>query len=191
MQMAIHDAGQVQRVRTPDGLNLSVREWGNPDGPEIVLIHGQAQCHLSFARQTGGALASKFRIIAFDLRGHGGSDKPLEAAAYHGSQVWADDVKAVLEAKQLRRPVVVGWSMGGRVLRQYLMHYGDERLSGINFLATRPIEHESVTGPGSAAIRNSDKLDFAARLKAEIGFLQDCFATPLEGDALRWPSPTT
>jgi non-heme chloroperoxidase len=183
-QAAQHDPGQESFVRTPDGLSLSVREWGTPDGPEIVLIHGQAQCYLSFARQTGSDLATKYRIVAFDLRGHGRSEKPLQPQFYQGSQAWADDVASVLEAKRLRRPVLVGWSMGGRVIRNYLMHYGDQRLSGINFLATRPIEDPGIVGPGSAAMRGSDKLDFAARLRAEIGFLRDCFAKPLEGDDL-------
>jgi pimeloyl-ACP methyl ester carboxylesterase len=175
---------QTEMVRTPDGLNLSVREWGNPDGPEIVLIHGQAQCHLCFIRQTGSPLAEKYRIIALDLRGHGASDKPLDAEAYHRAQGWADDVQAVLDAKRLRRPVLVGWSMGGRVIRNYLMHYGDSRLAGINFLASRPIEDDIVTGPGSRAMRGSDTLDLPARLRAEIGFLRDCFAKPPEGDDL-------
>ena len=103
---------------------------------------------------------------------------------YQGSQAWADDVAAVLDAKRLRRPVLVGWSMGGRVIRQYLIHHGDERLSGINFLASRPIEDPSVIGPGSRAMIGSDELDLPARLKAEIGFLRDCYAKPLEGDDL-------
>lgn len=183
-QAAQHDPGRESFVRTPDGLSLSVREWGQPEGPEILLIHGQAQCYLSFSRQTGSALAAKFRLVTFDLRGHGRSDKPLQPRYYQGSQAWADDVAAVIEAKQLRRPVLVGWSMGGRVIRNYLMHRGDARLSGINFLASRPIEDPGNVGPGSLAMRGSAEFDFAARLRAEIGFLRDCFAKPLEGDDL-------
>ena len=61
----------------------------------------------------------------------------------------AADVRAVIEAKRLRRPILVGWSLGGRVLREYLIHYGDSDLGGINFLSTRPIEDASVVGPGS------------------------------------------
>ena len=48
-------------------------------------------------------------------------------AAYQGGRVWADDLAAVMAAKRLGRPVLVGWSMGGRVIRQYLMVYGDAR----------------------------------------------------------------
>ncbi len=48
--------GQSTIVRSSDGVALSVREWGNPDGPEILLIHGFAQCHLCFVRQYTSAL---------------------------------------------------------------------------------------------------------------------------------------
>ena len=34
-------------VKTPDGLTISAQEWGNPNGPEILFIHGFAQSHLS------------------------------------------------------------------------------------------------------------------------------------------------
>jgi len=165
-------------VRSPDGVELFVREWGNPAGPEIVLIHGQAQCTLSFERQTGSFLAEKYRVVAFDLRGHGASGKPTAPEFYLESQRWADDVKAVLEAKRLKRPVLAGWSMGGRVLRQYLIHYGDAALGGINFLATRPVEHPSSVGPGSAAVAAARGLDLGGRLRAEIEFLKDCYAKP-------------
>lgn len=165
-------------VHSSDGVALSVREWGNPDGAEILLIHGFAQCHLAFVRQIDSELAQRHRIVAFDMRGHGASQKPTDPHAYQTSQLWADDVAAVIAAKKLRRPVVAGWSMGGRVLRQYLIHYGDAGLSAVNFLATRPIEDPSVTGSGSAALRDSDGYDFAARLQAEINFFRDCFARP-------------
>ncbi len=119
-------------------------------------------------------------------RGHGASEKPLfEPHAYQTGQLWADDVAAVIAEKRLRRPVLVGWSMGGRVLRQYLIHYGDSGVGAINFLATRPIEDPSVTGPGSVALHDSNLYDFAPRLQAEINFVRDCFAKlPEEHDLL-------
>jgi non-heme chloroperoxidase len=170
------DEGREELVTAPDGVALSVREWGNPAGAEILLIHGAAQCTLSFMRQTSSMLAQRHRIIAFDLRGHGCSAKPLDPASYQDGKRWAEDVAAVMDAKALRRPVLVGWSLGGRVVRQYLMQYGDARLSAVNFLSTRPIEHPDVVGPGSRAIALSRSLTFGARLQAEIQFLRDCFA---------------
>ena len=67
-------------VKTPDGLTISAQEWGNPTGPEILLIHGFSQSHLSWMRQVDSDLAKEFRIVTYDLRGHGNSDKPLDKA---------------------------------------------------------------------------------------------------------------
>jgi len=167
-----------ERVLTPDGVSVSVGEWGNPSGPEILFIHGQAQSVLAFNRQTESELARDFRIIAYDLRGHGLSDKPTDPELYQDSRRWADELAAVIAAKRLRRPIAVGWSMGGRVLRQYLVHYGDAALGGINFLATRPIEDPSVVGPASAAYHADTSRDLAGRIAANLAFLRACYAKP-------------
>src|SRR4051812_12355832 len=66
-------------VKTPDGLTIAAQEWGNPNGPEIVFIHGFSQSHLSWIKQvTNSDLAKEFHMVTYDLRGHGNSDKPFE-----------------------------------------------------------------------------------------------------------------
>jgi non-heme chloroperoxidase len=172
------DAPVFERVMTPDGVGVSVGEWGNPAGPEILLVHGQAQSVLSFKRQTSSALARDFRIVAYDLRGHGASDKPGDPVFYQDGKRWADEVHAVITAKRLRKPVVVGWSLGGRVLRQYLMSHGDGALSGINFLSTRPIEDPSISGPASKAYAASTSRELAGRIAACVAFLRACYEKP-------------
>ena len=57
-------------VKTPDGLTISAQEWGKPAGPEILLIHGFSQSHMSWMRQVNSDLAREFRIITYDQRGH-------------------------------------------------------------------------------------------------------------------------
>lgn len=161
-------------VRAPDGTRLAVYEWGNPAGPEIVLIHGFAQSHLCFVPQIRSALAERYRLVAFDQRGHGASGQPTDPAAYQGSRVWADDIAAVLQAKQLKRPVLVGWSMGGRVIRQYLMVHGDSRLAGINFVASQVIEDPSCRGPG-APKRPPDGQTLEEEIEAAIAFADGCY----------------
>lgn len=141
--------GARSDVRAPDGTRLTVHEWGDPAGPEVVLVHGFAQSHLCFAPQIQSELARRCRLVAFDLRGHGSSAQPEDAQSYRGSRVWADDIAAVLAARKLARPVLVGWSMGGRVIRQYLMIHGDARLAGINFVASQVIEDPLCRGPGA------------------------------------------
>src|SRR5262249_59331942 len=101
-------------VRAPDGVSIVAQGWGNPSGPEILFIHGFMQSHLSWTRQTGSELAREFRMVTYDLRGHGDSDKPLERVRYRNGKAWADELASVIAAAGLKRPVLVGWSYAGR-----------------------------------------------------------------------------
>jgi pimeloyl-ACP methyl ester carboxylesterase len=170
----------VSWATAPDGVTLAVQEWGNPEGAEILLIHGVAQSHLSFVRQFASPLARSHRIVTFDLRGHGLSAKPLEQAFYRDGRRWADDVRAVMAAAGLRRPVLVGWSLGGRVLRQYLIHHGDAGLSGINIVSARPIEDPGVVVPPPVPADDPSASPLAQRIGAIAAFLRACYATPPE-----------
>jgi len=172
----------MQFVTAPDGVRLATYEFGNPQGPEVVLIHGFAQAHLCFRPQFEGDLARDFRIVAFDQRGHGASDKPADPRAYQGPDVWAKDVAAILEAKRLKRPVLCGWSMGGRVIRQYLMVYGDARLAGVNFVGSRIVEDPASRGP-HGPVPPPDDQPLGERIAEAIAFLDRCFVIkPNEAD---------
>ena len=63
---------------------------------------------LAWSRQLDSELARDHRLVAMDLRGHGLSEKPRDA--YGDSRLWADDVRAVIDALNLDRPVLCGWS---------------------------------------------------------------------------------
>jgi len=126
---------KVHEVRGGGGLRLHVREWGRADGPPIVFIHGLSQSHLCWAKQYESALAEEFRLVAYDLRGHGMSQAPLEAEHYADGALWADDLAAVIEQLRLDRPVLVGWSYGGFVICDYLRAHGQDRIAAIDFVA--------------------------------------------------------
>jgi len=134
---------QPEKVVGGGGLNLAVYEAGKADGPPIVFIHGFSGNYLTWDRQFTGALAAEFRLVAYDLRGHGASDKPLDAVRYTNSELWADDLAAVIRAKNLVRPVLVGWSYGGYVIADYVRKFGDSKIGGVVFLG-------SVTKNGTA-----------------------------------------
>lgn len=164
-------------VSTSDGLALAAGEWGNPDGAGIVFIHGFSQSFLSWTRQLEDpALARKFRMVAFDLRGHGASDKPLDSHAYLDGRLWADDVAAVIAAAGLRRPVLVGWSYGGRVISDYVRAHGIAGLAGINFVSAATKSAPEFVGPALMDVAGMQSDDLAANIAATRKFLRACFA---------------
>jgi non-heme chloroperoxidase len=166
-------------VKAPDGVNISTQEWGNPHGPEIVFIHGFLQSHLTWWKQvTDPRLAKKFFMITFDLPGHGGSDKPWDPAVYHNGENYADTLNAVITAVGMKKPVLVGWSFGTRVVCDYLAKYGDSHIRGINFVGSAVSSNPKLLGPhyGFSGGLLSD--DLAQSLKATREFDRACFHTP-------------
>ena len=170
---------RAHSVRTPDGLQIAAYEYGNPNGQPILFIHGFIQCALSWDRQTRNAdLARDFRMIAYDVRGHGASDKPVGDQFYKPGQVWADEMKAVMESLNLTRPVVVGWSYGGRIMGDYLTAHGHGALGGMNWVdATSSVAEASRFGRGTRHMGPNAALsvDTLTSIRATIAFLRDCF----------------
>lgn len=161
---------------------LEVREWGDPAGQPVLLVTGVAQSLASFARQAADPALARYRLIAYDPRGHGLSDKPDGTDWYRGSR-WSDEVVAVIAALGLHRPVLAGWSLGGRIVRQYLMDHGDSALAGVAFLSCRPVEEPSVIGPGNAVAGDLRIDDLGSRIDVATRFLANCFGTlPAEED---------
>jgi pimeloyl-ACP methyl ester carboxylesterase len=122
---------KTHKVAGGGGVRLHVVEAGNP-GRTILFIHGGSQSCLAWSRQLDSELARDHRLVAMDLRGHGLSEKPRDA--YGDSRLWADDVRAVMDALNLDRPVLCGWSYGPLVILDYLRHYGEDRIAGIHFV---------------------------------------------------------
>lgn len=60
----------------PDGVVLAIQEGGNPEGPPVIFIHGLLGSHLNWESQFSDSELAKFRLISYDLRGHGKSGKP-------------------------------------------------------------------------------------------------------------------
>jgi pimeloyl-ACP methyl ester carboxylesterase len=124
---------EYKTVAGAGGVPLNVVEAGDKSKPAILLVHGFAQSHASFKWQLESPeLTQNYHLVAYDLRGHGNSGKPWAPEDYKDSKIWADDMKAVMDATGLNKAVVVGWSYGGFVIANYVEHYGTDRLLGIN-----------------------------------------------------------
>src|SRR5947207_5615138 len=85
--------------------------WGaeQTDLPDALLIHGITSSARSWVR-VGPALADRYRVYALDLRGHGDSIKP-PAGSYSLRQT-ADDVLDLINALDMRQPLLMGHSWG-------------------------------------------------------------------------------
>jgi non-heme chloroperoxidase len=169
-------------VKTPDGLTISAQEWGNPAGPEILFIHGFSQSHLSWMRQVDSDLAKDFRIITYDLRGHGNSDKPLDPARYRDSKAWGDEVQAVIDTAGLKRPVLVGWSYAGRVISDYVATHGAGQLAGINFVDAPIKADPALIGDNLKNLPLMASEDLVTNITATRTFLHGCFSRQPSAD---------
>jgi pimeloyl-ACP methyl ester carboxylesterase len=104
-------------VRTPDGLNLHVRVYGQPNTRSlpVVCLHGLARNSADFhplALALSGHPADRRQVIAVDYRGRGRSDYDPNSANYNvGTEL--NDVLTVLSALAIRPAVFIGTSRGG------------------------------------------------------------------------------
>jgi pimeloyl-ACP methyl ester carboxylesterase len=86
-------------------------EWGAPDAPPIMLLHGGHQSAHSWDL-VSLHLAQRYRVLALDQRGHGDSEWPRDAE--YTNHAMALDAEAFIGALDLPNPIVIGHSMGGR-----------------------------------------------------------------------------
>lgn len=170
-------ADRSYTVTAPDGVKLAVQESGNPQGPAIVFIHGLLGSRLNWEKQTGSPELQRYRMITYDLRGHGLSDKPENTDAYTDGRRYADDLAAVLKATGSKKPLLVGWSLGGVVMSNYLAAYGDADIGGIMYVdgvielnAALITAHPDVYAGLASA-------DLKTHLDAVRSFLALCFHT--------------
>ncbi len=174
--MSLAAAGEKSYVVTaPDGVKLAVQESGNPAGTPIVFIHGLLGSRLNWADQVNSPELQSYRLITYDERGHGLSDKPENAEAYRDGRAWGEDLTAVLKATGAKRPVLVGWSLGGVVMSNYLAQHGDTNISGVVYvngvveLTGAQITQHDATYGGMASN------DLKTHLDAVREFLAFCF----------------
>jgi pimeloyl-ACP methyl ester carboxylesterase len=103
----------LHRLSTSHG-SIVVEEAGDGDLP-VLLIHGNSLSREVFRKQLGGALSRKYRLVAFDLPGHGDSSDARNASRTYTRPGLAEAATEVLGLLGLCKVVVVGWSLGGHI----------------------------------------------------------------------------
>jgi pimeloyl-ACP methyl ester carboxylesterase len=126
------------------GLRIAFEVAG--EGPAELLQHGLLSRRTTWhANGFVEALAPEFRVVTVDSLGHGDSDKPADPRAYR-RDARADDLAAVLDALQIERAHLVGYSMGGWMAAGFAARHRG-RLRSLTLGGWDP-----VGGRGSAAI---------------------------------------
>lgn len=149
-----------------DGVRIYYEVEG--DGPPLVMHHGGGST-LERWRELGyvDALRGEYRLILFDARGHGRSDKPTTPDAYR-YQLCVEDVVAVLDDRDIEQAHFFGYSVGGLVGFRIPLH-APERFRSLILGGSHPYElrdfwqgeYERFKDGGRVAIEDASRAGFA------------------------------
>ncbi|WP_121354671.1 alpha/beta fold hydrolase [Flavisolibacter nicotianae] len=111
---------------TGEDVQISYKDYGK--GRPVVLIHGWPLSKDMWEYQIDDLVNAGLRVIKYDRRGFGKSDKPWDGYDY---DTLTEDLHALMESLDLRNAVLVGFSMGGGEVARYISRYGTDRVSKI------------------------------------------------------------
>lgn len=172
-------------VEVEPGIKIFVQDWGS--GKPIVFIHGWPLSHKMFEYQFTQLPKHGYRCIGIDLRGYGQSDKPWGDYNY---DVFADDVKKVLDALDLRDVTLAGFSMGGAVTIHYMARHAGDRVAKVALLgAAGPCltkKPDFPQGLDNAGYDNFIKACYSDRAQMNADFGNATFYTPLSPKLSDW-----
>lgn len=153
---------------TGEDVQISYKDYGQ--GRPVVLIHGWPSSKDMWEYQIDDLVNAGLRVVKYDRRGFGKSDKPWNGYDY---DTLADDLHALLESLDLRDTVLVGFSMGGGEVARYLSRYGTGRVSKI-VLVSSILPYLAKTNDNPEGVDQSVFADMMKQMKEDrIGFLDD------------------
>ena len=124
----------MNTVQLGDGATLAYRFDGNPGAPSLVLASSLGTTHAMWDRVVE-ALAAEYRVLRFDMRGHGASSVPLGA---YGMDRMARDVIDLLDALAIEKTYFAGLSIGG-MIGQWLGARLPDRITKLALLNTAAV----------------------------------------------------
>lgn len=102
------------RMVETNGIKVRVAEAGSKDQPLVVLVHGWPESWYSWRHQIPAIAAAGYRVIAPDMRGYGGSDKPANVDDYDIKHI-ASDITGLLDAYGAEKAIIIGHDWGSIV----------------------------------------------------------------------------
>jgi len=163
-------------ITTAENVEIFYKDWGT--GRPIVFSHGWPLSADDWDTQMLFFLHKGYRVIAHDRRGHGRS---TQTATGNEMDTYADDLKVLFEALDLKDAVMIGHSTGGGEVARFLGRHGTSRVSKAVLMgAVPPIMVKSDANPGGLPIEVFD--GFRAALAANRAqFYIDVPAGPFYG----------
>jgi pimeloyl-ACP methyl ester carboxylesterase len=148
--------GPTSRVFFSQRLRLHYVDWGNPEAPPLILLHG-GRDHCRNWDWVARALRADYHVIAPDLRGHG--DSAWSASGHYTMANYIYDLAQLIHQQKLAPVSIVAHSLGGNVALRYTGIYPENvhRLVAIEGL-----------GPGPRSHTEADKLPITDRMRAWI-----------------------
>jgi non-heme chloroperoxidase len=131
--MVNQDSSRADSAPT-DTVRLHIDDSGGAGRP-VVLIHGWPLSAKAWEPQVSVLHAVGYRVVAYDRRGFGRSDKPESGYRY---DALADDLQRVMDQCGLQDVTLVGFSMGGGEVARYIARHGESRLHSVVFAAAVP-----------------------------------------------------
>ncbi|WP_084619917.1 alpha/beta fold hydrolase [Devosia chinhatensis] len=125
-----------ETMRLASGV-IGYRDSGGPGLP-IVMVHGVGGSKEVFEHQFSPELTSRFRMIAFDLPGHGASDDATDPKAQYSVRALTNTTLDVMNFLRLPKALVVGWSLGGHIAIEMMERF-PERLAGVVDIGAPPV----------------------------------------------------
>ena len=109
------------------GCELRVYDYGNESAAPMLLVHGIQDFALAL-ESLAEAFRDEYRVVSYDLRGHGDSDKPGIYSMGH----YLADLHALLVQLEMEKPVLVGHSLGAQIVSQYAGVFAEVPLGVVN-----------------------------------------------------------
>jgi non-heme chloroperoxidase len=115
-------------------INIFTEDSGGTGRP-VILIHGWPLSGEAWKGTVPALTAAGYRVITYDRRGFGRSDKPETG---HDYDTYASDLAGLIDARNLSDVTLVGFSMGGGEVARYVGTYGQGKLHSVVFAAAVP-----------------------------------------------------
>lgn len=158
-------------------INIFTEDSGGSGRP-VILIHGWPLSGEAWQKQVPALTQAGFRVITYDRRGFGRSDKPQSGFDY---DTLADDLAGLIDDRNLTDVTLVGFSMGGGEVARYIAKYGEAKLHSVVFASAVPPYMLKTADNPEGPLTEAKAKEMEEGLKADRetffdGFTKDFFS---------------